>query len=479
MMDVLTYLWEAPHYGLAGVVLSRGLALVYLVAFINVRNQFRPLLGERGLMPVPEFLARSTFATDPSLFHWQFSDRLVTAVAWGGMLLAAGVVVGCVEAAPVWLGIVWWLAIWGLYLSVVNVGQTFYAFGWESLLLEAGFYAAFLGNAALAPPGVILLCFRWLLFRVEFGAGMIKMRGDRCWRQLTCLDYHHETQPMPSPTSRWFHHLPPALHRLEVASNHLAQLVAPFALFLPQPLAGIAALVMILSQGYLMISGNYAWLNVTTLLLGFSAIPDSWFGVLGIGQAAAAEATPRWFAVLVAIVALMVVWLSRHPVRNLLGRRQLMNFSFNRYHLVNAYGAFGSVTRRRRELILEGTREPHPREGEWWPYEFKGKPGDPRRRPPQWAPYHLRLDWLMWFVPLSPSYGQGWLEALVQRLLDADPPKLALLENDPFAGEKPLLVRGRLVDYRFSTREEKRRSGVWWVGGASTPLFGPVALNRR
>jgi hypothetical protein len=41
----------------------------------------------------------------------------------------------------------------------------------------------------------VLILLRWLLFRLEFGAGLIKMRGDRCWRDLTCLYYHHETQP--------------------------------------------------------------------------------------------------------------------------------------------------------------------------------------------------------------------------------------------------------------------------------------------
>ena len=101
-----------------------------------------------------------------------------------------------------------WAALWALYLSIVNVGQTWYAFGWETLLLEAGFLTIFLGPDGSPPPTLMLILLRWLLFRVEFGAGMIKLRGDRCWRDLTCLKYHHETQPMPGPLSWWFHHLP-------------------------------------------------------------------------------------------------------------------------------------------------------------------------------------------------------------------------------------------------------------------------------
>ena len=476
-METAANLWDASHYEVARSVLSRGVALVYLIAFLNVRNQFRPLVGERGLLPLPEFLARHTFAAAPSLFHWRHSDRLVGAVAWTGMVMATGIVLGVADAAPLWVGPLWWLGMWGLYLSIVNVGQVFYGFGWESLLLEAGFYAAFLGNDTVAPPLLTILCFRWLLFRVEFGAGMIKLRGDRCWRALTCLDYHHETQPMPGPTSRWFHRLARPLHRVEVAANHFAQLAAPFGLFLPQPFAGAAAAVMIVTQGYLMVSGNYAWLNLVTLLIGFSAVPDSWFAVVGLRPAPTSSDSPIWFVVVVAVMTLLVLWLSRHPVRNLLGRGQLMNFSFNRYHIVNAYGAFGSVTRRRRELIIEGTTEAAPGETAWRAYEFKGKPGDVRRRPPQWAPYHLRLDWLMWFVPLSPSYASGWLDRFVEHLLTADPATLALLKHDPFDGEPPLLVRGRYVDYRFATPDEKQATGAWWTAGASTPAFAPTALS--
>jgi hypothetical protein len=159
-----------------------------------------------------------------------------------------------------------WLVLWALYLSIVNVGQTFYGFGWETLLLEAGFLAVFLGPAAQAPPTLVLWLYRWLLFRVEFGAGLIKLRGDRCWRDLTCLDYHHETQPLPGPLSWFFHHLPARLHRVEVLANHATQLVVPFGLFAPQPVAGIAALAIVVTQAWLLISGALG-MALTTLFV--------------------------------------------------------------------------------------------------------------------------------------------------------------------------------------------------------------------
>ena len=161
--------------------------------------------------------------------------------AWAGLRSSAALVAGAADDVPLWAAMALWAVLWVLYLSIVNVGQTWYGFGWESLLLEAGFLAVFLGNERTAPPVLVLWLLRWLLFRVEFGAGLIKIRGDQCWRELTCLYYHHETQPMPGPLSWFFHHLPKPLHRVEVAANHVTQLVVPVLLFTPQPVASVAA----------------------------------------------------------------------------------------------------------------------------------------------------------------------------------------------------------------------------------------------
>ena len=251
--------WLAtPDYWLSRLVITRALGVIYLIAFLVAVNQFRPLLGERGLLPAPRFLDRVPFRRAPSLFHLRYSDRLLAIASWSGVLLSAAIVVGLVEAAPLAIWMLVWFVLWALYLSIVNIGQTFYAFGWESLLLEAGFLAIFLGPARMATPLVVVWMFRWLLFRVEFGAGLIKIRGDPCWRDLTCLDYHHETQPMPNPLSWFFHHLPRPLHRVEVLGNHFAQLVAPLGLAFPQPISDAAGVVIIVTQGWLVLSGNFS-----------------------------------------------------------------------------------------------------------------------------------------------------------------------------------------------------------------------------
>jgi hypothetical protein len=368
--------------------------------------------------------------------------------------------------------------LWVLYLSIVNVGQTFYSFGWESLLLEAGFLAIFLGDDATGPPALVLISFRWLAFRVEFGAGLIKMRGDQCWRDLTCLDYHHETQPMPNPLSWWFHRIPKRLHRLEVLGNHAAQLIVPFGLFFPQPVAGLAAGYMILTQLYLVVSGNYAWLNWLTIVAAAAALPDFFFSPI-MAVAPGPVGQPGWFAAAVIGLVVVVVVLSYWPVRNLLGPRQLMNFSFNQLHIVNTYGAFGSVTRHRDEVVVEGTEDADPTDASTWrEYEFKGKPGDPMRRPPQWAPYHLRLDWLMWFLPLSPGYGEVWFIRFVDRLLRNDPAILGLLRRNPFPDHPPATIRARMYRYRYTTWRERRETRAWWVRQPIGEYLPPVALRQ-
>ncbi len=471
-MEAVATWMSAPGYEVARWLVQRGLALVYVLAFANAWVEFPALLGERGLQPARRVIAGTDFRSTPSLFHWRLDDGFVRLVAGGGVMLAAGLAIGVGDAVPLAVSVVAWLVLWFAYLSIVNVGQSFYAFGWESLLVEAGFLVAFLGNDDIAPPIVVIMGLRWLLFRVEFGAGLIKWRGDRCWRDLTCLDFHHETQPMPGPMSWWFHHLPPRLHKVEVAANHVTQLVLPVLLFAPQPVAGVAGAAVVVTQGWLMVSGNYSWLNAVTLVLGLAALPDSWFG--GLGERVTAEASmPAWFVVVVVAVAVLVVVVSVPSARNLVSRDQRMNASFNRWRIVNAYGAFGSVTRSRRELVVEATLAEQPGPDDWQAYEFPGKPTDPFRRPPQVAPYHRRLDWLLWFIPLSPRYGDGWFDTFLNRLLVADEATLALLRHDPFHGESPAWLRVRLVDYRFSTRRERRETGAWWITGRSRELVRP------
>ncbi|MFC8587291.1 lipase maturation factor family protein [Streptomyces sp. NPDC057217] len=466
--------FTAPGLWPARIVFQRGLAGLYFVAFLSAALQFRALIGERGMLPVPEYVRLTRPRHTPSLFHWRYSDRLFAAVSWTGAALALALVAGAGDAVPLPVSMLLWLVLWALYLSIVNVGQTWYAFGWESLLLEAGFLAVFLGNDDTGPPVLVLLLLRWLLFRVEFGAGLIKIRGDRCWRDLTCLYHHHETQPMPGPLSWFFHHLPRPLHKAEAAANHVVQLVVPFFLFAPQPVATVAAGLMVVTQLWLVLSGNFAWLNWITIVLALSAVDASPL----TGDRPRPD-PPLWYVVLVVAVTVLVLVRSHRPVRNLLSRHQAMNRSYDPFHLVNSYGAFGTVGRVRDEIVVEGTDDPAPHEGTVWrEYGFRGKPGDPRRLPRQFAPYHLRLDWLMWFAALSPGYARSWFGPFVERLLDGDRDTLRLLAHNPFPDAPPVHVRARLYRYRYTTWRELRATGAWWHRTPLREYLPPTRLRK-
>ncbi|MEU2726184.1 lipase maturation factor family protein [Streptomyces griseoviridis] len=466
--------FTAPGYGWSRLVFQRALAGVYLVAFLTTALQFRALIGTRGLLPVERLTARVPFRHAPGIFRLHYSDRFFALCAWAGCAVAAALLAGADSLLPLWAGMLLWLVPWALYLSIVNVGQTWYAFGWESLLLEVGFLAVFLGNDTVAPPVVVLFLLRWVLFRVEFGAGLIKLRGDACWRRLTCLYHHHETQPMPGPLSWFFHRLPRPLHRAEAAANHVTQLVVPFLLFTPQPVATVAACLMIATQLWLILSGNFSWLNWLTVALAVSAVRFP-------GGARPAPAAPLWYEVLVLAVAALLLGLGVRPVRNMLSRRQVMNRSFDPLHLVNTYGAFGTVSRVRHEIVVEGTADPVPREdGDWREYDFKGKPGDPLRAPRQFAPYHLRLDWLMWFAALSPAYAEPWFGTFVERLLENDRATLRLLRRSPFPPDAPpRYVRARLFRYRYTTWRELRETGAWWERTCVREYLPPTRLADR
>jgi hypothetical protein len=473
------------------LLIQRGMAAIYLVAFLSVIRQFKPLLGEKGLLPVPEFLRRTSWRETPSVFHWRYSDRLLDVVAWSGLIISALALFGITERGPVPASIAAWLILYGLYLSIVNVGQNFFGFGWESMLLEAGFFTAFLGPAHTQPTIIPIIILRWMLFRTEMGAGLIKLRHDPCWRDLTCLYYHYETQPLPNPLSWYFHRVPKSMHRFSALISHFIQVIVPFGLFAPQPIAAIAGALLISQQLLLIVSGNYSWLNWLTVILGLSAFDDRILSVFLPLHMPALSARPISFDILLYLLAAVTIALSIKPVLNLISPHQMMNYSYNPLHLVGAYGAFGQVGRERYEIIIEGTTDRVITAAtQWREYSFKAKPGDPKRTPPQVAPYHLRLDWLIWFLPFSvvvtpsgirvPGYSR-WFFTFIQRLLTNDRALLSLMGPNPFPDAPPAFIRALFYRYRYTTPEQNRQTGNWWsrqLLGTYLPPMSVDSLNK-
>jgi hypothetical protein len=476
---------------LTRLVIQRGMAAIYLVAFITVIRQFKPLLGERGLLPVPEFLRRTAGRETPSLFHWRYSDRLLDGVAWTGLILSTLALLGITERGPIAVSIAAWLVLYVLYLSIVNVGQNFFGFGWESMLLEAGFFTAFLGPSQTEPTIIPILILRWMLFRTEIGAGLIKLRHDPCWRDLTCMYYHYETQPLPNPLSWYFHRVPKSMHRFSALVSHFIQVIVPFALFAPQPIAAIAGALLISQQLILIVSGNYSWLNWLTVILGFSAFDDRILSFVLPLHTPVLAARPLAFDIVLYLLAAVTIALSIKPALNLISPNQMMNYSYNPFHLVGAYGAFGQVGRERYEIVIEGTADRVITPAtQWREYAFKAKPGDLKRTPPQIAPYHLRLDWLIWFLPFSvvvtpsgirvPGYSR-WFFNFIQRLLNNDRALLTLMGPNPFPDAPPAFIRALFYRYRYTTPEQKRQTGAWWsrqLLGLYLPPINLDSLNK-
>jgi hypothetical protein len=304
------------------------------------------------------------------------------------------------------------------------------------------------------------------------------MRGDPCWRDLTCLDYHYQTQPMPNPLSWYFHWMPAWTHRGGVLFNHFVELVVPFAFFAPQPFARIAGLLTIAFQLLLMLSGNLSFLNLLTMVLALSVLDDRFLAWFTRKHVPEVEETFFYQRIPAIALTLVVAWLSIAPTVNMISPNQAMNASYNPLHIVNTYGAFGSVTRERYEVIVEGTDDSPPTpQTVWREYQFKGQPGDLRVSPPQIAPYHLRLDWLMWFAAMSPYYQHPWFVNFMAKLLQGDPAVLSLMSGNPFPNHPPRYVRAHLYEYQFTTPEQRRSTGLWWIRQPAADYFPAVSLD--
>ena len=460
--------------GLTRFVLLRCLGLIWTVTFAIWWSQFPLLVGERGLTPLTLYLQRvgelyrdEALIRLPTVFWLDPSDRAMWAVGLVGTVLGVAVALGVTNALVQ-------AVLWILYVSVVNAGQDWYGYGWEMLMCEVSFLSIFLcplrtlGPRGLVSPGPVpILLFRWLTFRLLIGAGLIKWRGDDCWRELTCLVWHYETQPNPHPVSWMFHHLPVWAHQIGAAFNHLVELVLPWFVFGPRWPRRMAGAAMVLFQLVLIASGNLAFFNWLALFLGLAVLDDEVWerlfprlrGWLGEGP----ETSRQWRRarqLALGAVLLLVAWRSVPVVDNLFfAEHQAMNRGFDPLHLVNTYGAFGSVGDTREEAVIQGTADdPEHPDATWIDYEFACKPGDPGRRPCVVTPWHPHLEWQLWFVPLQGLKQQPWLVHLVAKFLENDPLARAALLVDPFPAAPPRAVRVARFRYAFTDWGEPG----WW-----------------
>ncbi len=466
-----------PSYWLTRFAILRLLGFVYFIAFLSLAQQVLPLIGHDGLLPADSFLMQvashfgsrsAAFLRLPSVFWLGVSDTSLVVCAWCGTALSLAVCLGYANSLMM-------LTLWGLYMSYVHIGQDWFSYGWDIQILETGFLGVFLCPLLdgrpfprRSPPVAVLWLMRWLTFRIMLGAGLIKMRGDPCWRDLTCLYYHYETQPLPGPLSRALHFAPHWSQKLGVLWNHVIELAVPWFALGPRAARHVAGVLLASFQVILILSGNLSFLNWLTIVPILACFDDSFFAKivprrLSMAASSAAEiAEPSRVQDISAILlAVTVGLLSVMPTLNLFSGSQLMNASFDPIHLVNTYGAFGSVGKERDEIIFEGTRDEEvTSRTQWKEYEFKCKPGDPFRRPPFVTPYHCRLDWQIWFAAMSTFQEYPWTLHFVWKLLHNDAGVLGLLAGNPFPGSPPRFIRAELYRYQFA--KPGNTEGAWW-----------------
>jgi predicted DCC family thiol-disulfide oxidoreductase YuxK len=458
--------FEPPRYDLVSSLFLRMLGLLYLPAFISFGAQAQGLIGSHGILPLAELVnvlgARfgpERFYLMPMVFWWDASDVAIQAVCWAGAGLSLLLVFNLLPRLSL-------LLLYVLYLSLLYGGQDFMTYQWDTFLLEAGVLALVLSVATM--PGVWLL--RWLLFRFLFMSGVVKLlSGDPNWWNLSALSYHFVTQPLPTPVGWYAAHLPLGLLKFLTAGMFFVELFLPFLIFCPRRLRSSAAFGILLLQSCILITGNYNWFNLQTMLLCLLLFDDAALKKilpLRLTQLLPLHvkrpAPQRAVKVIVGAFGLLSVFcgLVEMDARfggDLPALAQAVDRAIEPLHIVSGYGLFAVMTTERNEIVIEGSYDG----ADWREYQFRYKPGDVSRRPPWNIPHQPRLDWQMWFAALEDPRRLRWFPSFLQALLENNPTVIALMQTNPFPGTPPLYVRAQFYKYTYSSGEEKAR-GVWW-----------------
>ncbi len=466
---------QPSQYALTAWLFLRLLGLVYLLAFLSLGWQVMGLAGANGILPASHYLdavlsalGASAYWKVPTVFWLGSSDAMLLGAAYLG---AAGSLAAlCGVSSRVLLA-----ALYILYLSLMNVGQDFLSFQWDSLLLEAGFLAIFLSRAKVA-----IYLYRWLLFRLLFLSGAVKLLSkDVAWRQFAALDFHYFTQPLPTPIAWYLAQLPQWFSRASNAFVFFAELLVPFLIFAPRRLRHFGAGVITALQVLILLSGNYAFFNLLTLSLCVLLFDDRalarlpWIWRFTKAEANASKLLPRLTAVVAAVVLVISAsqlaetffGFTTWPTREI-------QAAAAPFEIVNTYGLFAVMTTTRIEIVVQGSNDGTT----WRDYAFRYKPGGLRTGVGWVAPYQPRLDWQMWFAALGSYRNNPWFVSFMRSLLNGSPDVLALLRNSPFKTAPPKYVRALAYEYRFADWQSHQATGNWWIRTPRGYYLPPISL---
>lgn len=507
---------EPSTYQLTRWIFLRALAAIYLIAFVSLWVQVTGLIGERGILPAKttvEFATKqfeaqkigaARYVLFPTLCWSNSSDDFLKLQCAVGTALAVIALIGLAPAPCLFL-------LWLIYLSLTTIGREFLSFQWDNLLLETGFLAIFFAPLqwlprvvrAPRPSGIVLFLLRWLLFRLMFESGVVKLlSGDPTWRKLSALAVHFETQPLPTWIGWYAHQMPMWAHKLSTLLMFVIELGVPFLVFGPRRLRHWAAWALIGLQVFIFVTGNYCFFNLLSIALCLVLFDDAaWKRVLSskskaqnpINAAGNADSRletqalrlPRWRWPIQVTAPLLIITvsISLFQLISMFGagisswpRPVLAIYQWIApFRSLNHYGLFAVMTTSRPEIIVEGSDDRQT----WHAYEFKHKPGDLKRRPLFVEPHQPRLDWQMWFAALSDVRQNPWFVNFCARLLLGSPDVVALLDKNPFPEKPPRFVRAVVYDYRFTNLDRRRKTGDWWRREPKGIYLPPLSLQAE
>lgn len=479
---------EPPQQQIVRWVFLRGLAVIYLIAFVSLWAQMGGLIGSNGIQPAqatmqsakrmfPERMGLERLHRFPTLCWFSASDRFLNLQCAAGAVAAGLLLFGIAPAPCLFL-------LWAIYLSLSTVAGVFLGYQWDALLLEAGFLAIFFAPLQWLPrhpsseapaSRLVLWLLRFLLFRLMFESGLVKLLShDPSWKNLTALTFHYETQPLPTWIGWYAFQAPVWFQKFSCAAMFGIELVLPFFIFLPRKPRQIACGAFVALEILIFLTGNYGFFNLLTILLCIPLLDDAALRVLiparlrglpFLTGRVSLRPRRRWPAVLWFPLAGAVLCASYQHFFGFAGIRMPgPSPVFAAYEWVapfrsfNSYGLFAVMTTTRPEIVVEGSDD-----GETWrAYEFKYKPGALDRRPRFVEPHQPRLDWQMWFAALGSVRQSPWFENFCVRLLQGSPEVLSLLKTNPFPGAPPRYVRAVVYEYHFTDRTTRRETGNWW-----------------
>lgn len=491
-------------YSLVRWLFLRGLGIIYLSAFGSYAFQIIGLNGKNGILPTQDMLTQASlhyglekYWLFPTLAWLNSSDSFLQAITIIGSGLSCLVILGIATAPTLILLTILWL-------SLVTGGGEFTGFQSDGMLIEASVLSLFFApwqwceppwpvplklRKQSPPPSLALWLLRFMLFRIMLVSGVVKILcGDLYWHNFTAMQYHFETQPIPTPLAWYAHHLPHWIHWLLVLGMFASELVAPFLIFCPRIVRLAGAVLMFLLHLSITLTGNYTFLNYLLMLLCLTLIDDRLIRsflprrlVMSIEKSTMASGAGVYRKLVFNLMAGIMFFLAgSRLVTSLCGGASVQPFvrlvlaAVTPWRLCDPYGLFAVMTTKRPEIVFQGSVDGV----NWKSYEFKYKPGDDLKRAPPWvAPHMPRLDWRLWFAAMEPAQYNPWVLNLVKRLLTGTKEVQIFFVENPFPNAPPKYIRAFVYDYHFTDERTYRTTGCWWYRKNQRVFLPPLSLQ--